>query len=93
MSGIFTELRPKVPNDRLIAYLETLLEDARSGEVVSVAGALIFHGGNSSEFWVMADKSYDLHLHSDRLVGALERMKFQMMCHRQGIDTDDTWIA
>lgn len=90
MEGV-SEIRSKQPNQNLIEYAEKLLRDAKSGELQSIAGVVVFSEGTTSEIWISAPAGYPLHLHSDRMLGCLERLKFTLMAHRSGLDAEDTW--
>lgn len=84
-----TEIRSHGPNQALIDYLEGLLENAKDGRVQSICGVIVFDSGSTSDMWVQAPDDYPIHLHSDRMIGCLERIKFQLIAHRHGVETED----
>lgn len=86
-----TEIRKHAPNQVLIDYLEGLLENAKSGHVQSICGVIVFASGSTSDMWVNAPLGYPINLHSDRMIGCLERIKFQLIAHRHGVETEDEY--
>ncbi len=85
------EIRVRGPNERLVEYAETLLADAKSGLLQSIVGVVVFDNGSTCDIWVAAPVGYPVHLHSDRMIGCLERVKFQLMAHRHGLETPDSF--
>ena len=85
------ELRIHEPNKDLVEYAELLLKDAKTGKLQAIAGVVVFDNGNTADVWVNAPKGQRLDLHSDRMIGCLERVKFQLLAHRHGIETEDVF--
>lgn len=85
------EIRIKEPNADLIDQLEGQLIRAKTGDLVGIIGVVVYNDGTTSEFWTPAPKVYHVHLVSDRIVGCLERIKFQLLSRRYGVDAADTW--
>lgn len=80
------------PDPELVQRLEMLLEDAKRGEVVGFCGVLLFHEGQADYAWFDARlPGWDSSVVSDRVIGALERMKFLLLSERHQLDAKDTW--
>jgi len=79
-------LRPVEPNPELIEYLQTQLADAESGHIQGVIGLVLLEDGTCADFWRNPAKAYQTNIVSDRVVGCLERIKFQMLSHRFGLE-------
>jgi len=86
------ELKTTEPNADLVERLEVLLKDAKSGEIQSIIGMVIYENGNPGDFWVAAPKGYHISIMSDRIIGCLERIKYQMLSTRHGIETEDVFL-
>ncbi len=69
-----------------------LLADAESGTIQSIVGVVICESGYSADFWVSAPKNYHLSIVSDRIIGCIERIKYQLLSRRHNIDVEDTWL-
>ena len=85
------EIKTIEPNPDLITRCNALLEEAKSGELQGIVGVVIYENGNSSEFWVSAPKNYHLNLISDRIIGCIERIKYQLLSTRYNVDAEDNW--
>jgi len=77
------------PNPALVERCQSLLEKAESGELQGIVGAVIYDNGNSGDFWVSAPSVYDISLISDRIIGCLERIKYQLLSDRHNVEADD----
>ena len=86
-----TEIKTVEPNPDLIARCKVLLADAESGEIQGIVGVVVYDISSTSEFWVPPPKGYHLNLVSDRIVGCLERIKYQLLSHRYNVDAEDGW--
>ncbi len=86
-----TEIKTVEPNPDLIVRCKSLLKSAESGELQAIVGVVIYENGNSSEFWVGAPKDYHVNLVSDRIIGCIERIKYQLLSHRYNVDAEDSW--
>lgn len=86
-----TDIKTTVPNPVLVERCKTLLEDAESGEIQGIVGVVVYDSSITSEFWVPAPKGYHLNLVSDRIVGCIERIKYQLLSHRYNVDAEDSW--
>ena len=91
MSDKVREIRIHEPNQDLVDYAELLLKDAKSGKLQAIAGVVVFDNGNTADIWISAPKGHPLALQSDRMIGCLERIKFQLIAHRHGIETEDSF--
>lgn len=91
MNDKIRELRIHEPNANLVEWGERFLEDAKSGRLQSIVGVVVFENGNTSDIWIMAPDGYPVQIHSDRMIGCIERIKFQLIAHRHGIDTEDCY--
>lgn len=61
------------PNEHLISRLESLLDDARKGELVGLAYVCQWKGDSVSSGWALAN------MHARKLIGEIEFMKRDMM--------------
>lgn len=61
------------PNEHLISRLESLLDDARNGELVGLAYVCQWKGDSVSSGWSLAN------MHARKLIGEIEFMKRDMM--------------
>lgn len=86
-----TEIKTVVPNPVLVERCKALLEDAESGELQGIIGVVIYETSNTDEFWVPPPKGYHLNLVSDRIVGCIERIKYQLLSHRYNVEAEDSW--
>ncbi len=86
-----TEIKTVEPNAKLVKRCEELLEDAESGEIQGIVGVVVYDTSSTSEFWVPPPKGYDVALVSDRIVGCIERIKYQLLSHRYNVDAEDSW--
>ena len=77
------------PNPDLVARCKALLVDAESGELQGIVGVVVYDNGISSDFWVQAPKGYDISLISDRIIGCLERIKYQLLSDRYNVEVYD----
>lgn len=88
-----SEIKIVEPNPDLVTRCKSLLEDAESGELQGICGVVIYENGNSSEFWVAAPKDYHVNLISDRIIGCIERIKYQLLSNRYNVDAEDSWTV
>lgn len=80
------------PDPEFISRVEKLLEDAKSGEVTGFVGVVMFHEGLIDYLWHDSIKLRpDSSVVGDRVIGALERLKFILMAERHGLDPFDSW--
>lgn len=93
MSDKVREIRIHAPNQDLVEYAELLLKDAKSGTLQAIAGVVVFDNGNTGDIWISAPKGHPLAMQSDRMIGCLERVKFQLIAHRHGIETEDIFLT
>ena len=61
------------PNADLVSRLESLLDDARNGEILGLAYVCQWKGDSVSSGWVLAN------MHARKLIGEIEFMKRDMM--------------
>ena len=80
------------PNPLLVAHVERLLRDARAGTLQALCGVVIYNNGNSSDMWVNAPDGWPVHMHSDRMIGCIERIKFQLLTFRYNVETEDSFV-
>lgn len=73
----------------MVKMCENLLADAKSGELQGVMGLVIYDNGNTDQFWADPPKQYHVTVISDRMVGALERMKHQVLRLRLGRELEE----
>jgi len=85
------QIKTVEPNQLLVKQCEGLLEDAKSGKIQGIVGAVIYDDGSSSEHWTPAPKSYHEALTCDRMVGCLERIKYQLLSYRHGVTDTFEW--
>ena len=85
------EIKTPEPNPDLVSQIKKLLVDAESGKLQGMVGVVIYENGNSSETWTAPPKSYHLNLVSDRIIGCIERIKYQLLSHRYNVDAEDSW--
>ena len=85
------EIKTTEPNPDLVTRFKALLEDAESGKLQGVVGVVIYDNGNSSDFWVSAPRGYNISLISDRIIGCLERIKYQLLSDRHNVEADDRY--
>lgn len=92
MSGPVREIRATEPNPKLVNYLEELLADARAGEVVGIVGVAIFENRDTGPLWIpppAVDRATAVD--GDRILGALERLKFELLAGRYQVELEDHW--
>ena len=87
------EIKPKEVNPELVEALENMLDDAKDGKLQGIIGTVIFDDGISSEFWVSPPKHYQVNVVSDRIIGCLERLKYQLLSMRYNVDAEDSWTS
>lgn len=73
----------------MVRYAKRMLREAKSGELQGMAGVVIYDDGCTDDFWVMAPRTYNVRLLSDRMVGAIERLKHQLLDIRLGMERED----
>lgn len=80
------------PDPDFIERLEEMLADARRGETVGFVGVVLYHEGMVDYSWFDSRKpNWDRAVIADRVVGALDRLRFVLHCERHGIDTEDSF--
>lgn len=87
------QIKTVEPNPTLVKQLEDLLKDAESGKLQAIVGVVIYENGNSSDFWVAPPKDYHVSILSDRIVGCIERIKYQLLSNRYNVDAEDSWTS
>ena len=75
-------LRIHEPNERLVKFLERMLEEAKAGEAQGIIGAVIFDSGATDDFWIDPPKVYHTTVVSDRVIGAMSRCSHSLMMAR-----------
>jgi len=86
-----TAIKTVEPNADLVKRCKALLEEAESGEIQGIVGVVVYDTSSTSEFWVPPPKGYHINLISDRIVGCIERIKYQLLSHRYNVDAEDSW--
>lgn len=87
-----TDIKTVEPSADLVERCKSLLKDAESGELQGIVGVVIYETGDTAEFWVAPPKGYHINLISDRIVGCIERIKYQLLSHRYNVDAEDGWM-
>ena len=85
------EIRKQEPNPNLIKHLKGLTKDAESGDLQGIIGVVIYEDGTTSDHWTAPPKSYQISIISDRVIGCLEGIKYQLFSGRFGINADNVW--
>lgn len=68
---------PGMPNQNLVEFLDEVLEKARSGEIVGMAGTM---GYSSKEGYVLVSSPFYVGFAaSHSMIGALERVKYDLI--------------
>jgi len=86
------ELKIREPNPVLVDRLKDMLKKAEVGELQAIIGVVIFDDSNVDNFWITAPKSYHIAASSDRVVGCLERIKYQFLSMRHNVDINDVFM-
>ena len=70
------------PNPKMIEMAEKLLADAKAGEIVGFVGCLMFKDQQVDDTWVESPHWWHTSVSSDRIIGALSRLKFRLLSFR-----------
>lgn len=73
------DIRKTEANPNFVAFVEGMLEDAKSGEIQGMCGVLIYENSHVSDFWCNPPKVYHTKITSRRVIGELECMKLEFM--------------
>lgn len=85
------QIKTHEPNQSLVEQCEDLLKDAKSGKIQGIIGAVIHNDSSTSEYWVPAPNSYHVNIICDRMIGCLERIKYQLLSYRHGVTDTFEW--
>ena len=76
---VLTEMRVKEVNPELVRGLKHALKQAEDGVIVGFIGLYLFHNSQVGSVWVDTPRWWHTRISSDRVLGALERLKHHIL--------------
>lgn len=89
MAKLVEEIRTQESNQYLIEHLERMLKQAKTGLAQGMVSIVIYENGGTCYGWLKPPKEYHTTLTSSRMLGEIERLKYELLSSGRWVERDE----